>query len=76
MPRGSRPTDRTTTGRRGWIGHPFAMPGRGGWLGWGLDAGPMTIAIGCGYPLRPGRLTTTLEPARILLRQDDVKRRK
>jgi len=42
-------------GRRGWTLHPFAMPGRAGWLDLGREAPPMTFATACGYPLPPGR---------------------
>ena len=42
-------------GRRGWTLHPFAMPGRAGWLGLGPDVRRVTFATVCGYQLPPGR---------------------
>ncbi len=42
-------------GRRGWTLHPFALPGRAGWLGLGPEVRPTTLATVCGYPLSPGR---------------------
>jgi hypothetical protein len=42
-------------GRRGWTLHPFAFPGRAGWLGLGPEVHPATFATVCGYPLSPGR---------------------
>ncbi len=51
-------------GRRGWTLHPFAMPGRTGWLGMGPDVRPMTFASVCGYPLPPGRQCAWAVPGR------------
>lgn len=42
-------------GRRGWYLHPFALPGRPGWLGLGPEVRPTTFTAVCGYPLSPGR---------------------
>ncbi len=42
-------------GRRGWFFHPFALPGRPGWLGLGPVVRPTTFQSVCGYPLPPGR---------------------
>lgn len=42
-------------GRRGWYVHPFALPGRPGWLGLGPEVRPTTFPAVCGYPLSPGR---------------------
>jgi len=42
-------------GRRGWTLHPFALPGRPGWLGLGSKVRPAAFAAVCGYPLSPGR---------------------
>jgi len=41
--------------RRGWTLHPFAIPGRAGWLGLGPEARPTTFATAYGHPLPPGR---------------------
>ena len=51
-------------GRRGWTLHPFAMPGRAGWLGMGPDVRSMTFATVCGYPLAPGRQHAWAAPGR------------
>jgi hypothetical protein len=51
-------------GRRGWTLHPFAIPGRAGWLGLGPDVCPMTLATVCGYPLPPGRQKAWAIPGR------------
>lgn len=51
-------------GRRGWTLHPFAMPGRAGWLGMGADVRSMTFATVCGYPLAPGRQHAWAAPGR------------
>jgi hypothetical protein len=50
--------------RRGWTLHPFAVPGRGGWLGLGPDARPTTLVAVCGYPLPPGRQAAWAVPER------------
>jgi len=42
-------------GRRGWHLHPFALPGRPGWLGLGPDVRATTFMAVCGYPLSPVR---------------------
>jgi hypothetical protein len=42
-------------GRRGWYLHPFALPGRPGWLGLGPDVRATTFMAVCGYPLSPVR---------------------
>jgi hypothetical protein len=42
-------------GRRGWTLHPFAVPGRSGWLGLGTGVRPTTFPTVCGYPLPAGR---------------------
>ncbi len=42
-------------GRRGWLLHSFALPGRPGWLGLGPVVRPTTFPSVCGYPLPPGR---------------------
>lgn len=51
-------------GRRGWTLHPFAMPGRAGWLGMGPDVRPVTFATVCGFPLSPGRQRAWAVPDR------------
>lgn len=45
-------------GRRGWYLHPFALPGRPGWLGLGPEVRSASFAAVCGYPLSPGRQAT------------------
>jgi len=42
-------------GRRGWHLHPFALPGRAGWLGLGPEVRATTFMAVCGYPLSPVR---------------------
>src|SRR3990170_8176210 len=42
-------------GRRGWHLHPFALPGRPGWLGLGPDVRATPFAAVCGSPLSPVR---------------------
>jgi hypothetical protein len=42
-------------GRRGWYLHPFALPGRPGWLGLGPEVRATNVAAVCGYPLLPAR---------------------
>jgi hypothetical protein len=42
-------------GRRGWWLHPFALPGRPGWLGLGPQVRLATMATVCGYPLAQER---------------------
>ncbi|MBI2455001.1 MAG: hypothetical protein HYV46_02560 [candidate division NC10 bacterium] len=42
-------------GRRGWYLHPFALPGRPGWLGLGPEVRPTTFPAVCGYALSLGR---------------------
>ena len=42
-------------GRRGWHLHPFALPGRPGWLGLGPDVRATIFMAVCGYPLSPVR---------------------
>jgi hypothetical protein len=51
-------------GRRGWTLHPFAVPGRAGWLFLGPEARPTTLATVCGYPLPPGRQAAWAVPGR------------
>lgn len=51
-------------GRRGWTLHPFAMPGRKGWLGMGPDVRSVTFATVCGYPLPTGRQRAWAVPGR------------
>lgn len=41
--------------RRAWTLHPFALPGRAGWLGVGPEVRPATFMTVCGYSLSPGR---------------------
>src|SRR5574341_316056 len=51
-------------GRRGWWLHPFALPGRPGWLGLGPQVRPMMLPVVCGFPLPPDRRSAWRVPAR------------
>ena len=51
-------------GRRGWWLHPFALPGRPGWLGLGPQVRPIMLAAVCGLPLPPDRRTGWSVPTR------------
>lgn len=50
-------------GRRGWWLHPFALPGRPGWLGLGPQVRPVSLPVVCGYALPPGRQAAWTVPA-------------
>ena len=51
-------------GRRGWWLHPFALPGRPGWLGMGPQVRPISLPAVCGFPLPPERRNAWGVPAR------------
>jgi hypothetical protein len=51
-------------GRRGWWLHPFALPGRPGWLGLGSLVRPHNLPAVCGFPLPPDRRNAWNVPVR------------
>lgn len=51
-------------GRRGWWLHPFALPGRPGWLGLGPPVRPQNLPSVCGFPLPPDHRSAWSVPSR------------